>query len=75
MIPALAIFVALFLLLLGAVLMAESETMQRHSKRRAVNRLADESRKHKPQGMRPRSRYIRAGIQKQKGGLKSERQG
>lgn len=65
MIPELVFFAILFFLVASAVCWAcENETLREHSERRAVNRLADNSKKHKPQGMRPRSRYIKAGLQK-----------
>ena len=55
----------LFLVVMLAVIgLAESESMREYSERRAVNALADKSRKKKAQTMRPRSRYIRAGLQK-----------
>ena len=55
------LFLAVMLALIG---MAESETMREYSERRHIKWLADKSRKKKAQTMRPRSRYIRAGIQK-----------
>ena len=50
-----ALFLAVMLALIG---MAETETMQEYAERLHVNRLADRSRKRKPQSVRPRSRYI-----------------
>lgn len=65
MIPELKWLTLVFLVAIGLLWwLAESETLREHSERRSVNRLADRSRRSKPQGMRPRSRYIRAGIQK-----------
>ena len=37
---------------------------KRDSERNWINYLADQSRARKPQGMRPRCRYIKAGNQK-----------
>lgn len=61
-------FTWLTLLFVVAILimwaLAESETLRDFSERQNVNKLADKSRRAKPQSVRPRSRYIRAGIQK-----------
>ena len=55
----------LFLLACVAlILLADEERLEEISERRAVNVLADQSRKRKAPGMRKQSRYIRAGIQK-----------
>jgi hypothetical protein len=65
MITELVAFAILFVFISSlACWLTEDETLLEYSERRAVNRLADESMKHKPQGMRPRCRYIRAGVQK-----------
>ena len=60
-----ALFGLLFLIVsLGLIALAESDTMRDCAERRHINYLADKSRRKKAQTMRPRSRYIRAGIQK-----------
>ena len=65
MIPELVWFVLLFLVVICVTLwLSESETLRDYSERQNVNKLADNSHRRKPQGMRPRSKYIRAGIQK-----------
>ena len=64
MIPELKWFSLLFMAVILIVwVLAENETLRDYSERRAVNKLADNSRRRKPQGMRPRSRYIKAGLQ------------
>lgn len=64
-IPELVFMAALFLLgFVVLILLSEDESLAEMSERLHVNRLADQSKKRKPQGMRPRCRYIRAGIQK-----------
>lgn len=65
MIPELKWFALLFMAVILIIwLLAESETLRDYSERQNVNKLADKSRRSKPQTVRPRSRYIRAGIQK-----------
>ena len=65
MIPELLAFAILFVFVSSlACCLAEREGLLEYSERRAVNRLADRSRRSKPQSVRPRSRYVRAGIQK-----------
>lgn len=65
MIAELAWFGAIFIAVICAVLLlSESETLRDYSERQNVNRLADQSRRRKPQGVRPRCKYIRAGLQK-----------
>lgn len=65
MIPELVFLAVLFVSAgVALILLSEDESLAEMSERLHVNRLADESRKRKAQGMRPRSRYIRAGIQK-----------
>ena len=65
MIPELKWFALLFMAVILIVwVLAENETLRDYSERQNVNRLADRSRRSKPKGVRPRSRYIRAGIQK-----------
>ena len=65
MIPELVWFALLFLVVICVTLwLSESETLRDYGERQNVNKLADNSRRRKPQGMRPRSKYIRAGIQK-----------
>ena len=65
MIPELVFLAALFMAVCVAlILLADEERLEEISERRAVNRLADRSRRSKPQSVRPRSRYSRAGIQK-----------
>ena len=60
-----ALFGLLFLVCaLALIALAESEALRDYAERRHVNYLADKSRRKKAQTMRPRSRYIRAGIQK-----------
>ena len=60
-----ALFGLLFLIVsLALIAMAESEPMRDYAERRHVNYLADKSRRKKAQTMRPRSKYVRAGIQK-----------
>ena len=49
---------------LALILLAQEERLEEMSERRAVNRMADKNRRSKPHGMRPRCRYIRAGLQK-----------
>lgn len=64
-IPELVFLGVLFLLACVAmILLADEERLEEISERRAVNALADQSRKRKAPGMREPSRYIRAGIQK-----------
>ena len=65
MIPEFVAFAILFVFISSlACWLAESETLQDYSERQNVNKLADRSRRSKPQSVRPRSRYSRAGIQK-----------
>ena len=60
------VFVAVLFVLgcVALILLADEERLEEMSERRAVNRMADNSRRRKAQGMRPRCRYIRAGVQK-----------
>ena len=65
MIPELVFLAVLFVLgFVALILLADEERLEEISERRAVNWLADRSRRSKPQSVLPRSRYIRAGIQK-----------
>lgn len=64
-IPELVFLGALFLLACVAlILLADEERLEEISERRAVNALADQSRKRKAPGMRRACRYIKAGLQK-----------
>lgn len=53
-----------FVLALILISLAESESMREYAERHAINAMADKSLRKKAQTMRPRSRYIEAGIQK-----------
>jgi hypothetical protein len=53
-----------FVLALILISLAESESMREYAERHAINAMADRSRRKKPQGMRPRCKYSKAGIQK-----------
>lgn len=56
--------VVFFVLALILISLAESESMREYAERHAINAMADKSRREKPQGMRPRNRYSKAGVQK-----------
>ena len=63
MIPELAWLAALFLVCAILMLfMREKATLADYSERAHVNRLADQSKKRSAPGMRPRCRYIQAGV-------------
>jgi hypothetical protein len=53
-----------FVLALILISLAESESMREYAERHAINTMADRSRRKKPQSMRPRCKYSKAGIQK-----------
>ena len=62
MIPELVFMGVLFLLACVAlILLADEERLEEISERRAVNALADQSRKRKAPGLRPTGRYSKGG--------------
>ena len=64
-IPELVFLAVVFVLAVVALLLlSEDERLEDLSERRRINALADQSRKRKAPGMRPRCRYIKAGLQK-----------
>lgn len=67
MIHELTWFTLLFMAVILIVwVLAENETLRDFSERRAINKLADKSRRAKPQTVRPRSKYASVGWRPEK---------